>query len=53
MDSRPLYIPVILGTSRKGRMSAYVGRLLASEVAKQAGIENRPDRHLYPAATHR
>src|SRR5215471_2019945 len=39
MDSRPLYIPVILGTSRKGRMSAYVGRLLAAEVAKQTGIE--------------
>src|SRR5215471_16394554 len=38
MDSRPLYIPVILGTSRKGRMSAYVGRLLAAEVAKQTGI---------------
>ena len=39
MDSRPLYIPVILGTSRKGRMSAHVGCLLASEVAKQTGIE--------------
>ena len=39
MDSRRLYIPVILGTSRKGRMSAYVGRLLAAEVAKQTGIE--------------
>src|SRR5215472_8067563 len=39
MDSRPLYIPVILGTSRKGRMSAYVGRLLAAEVAKQPGVE--------------
>src|SRR5215472_4824602 len=39
MDSRPLYIPVILGTSRKGRMSAHVGRLLAAEVAKQTGIE--------------
>src|SRR5215467_11363135 len=39
MDSRPLYIPVILGPSRKGRMSAHVGRLLAAEVAKQTGIE--------------
>ena len=38
MDSRPLYIPVILGTSRKGRMSAHVGRLLAAEVAKQPGV---------------
>jgi NAD(P)H-dependent FMN reductase len=39
MDSRPLYIPVILGTARKGRMSAHVGRLLAGEVAKQAGVQ--------------
>lgn len=39
MDSRPLYIPVILGTPRKGRMSEHVGRLLAGEVAKQPGVE--------------
>jgi len=39
MDARPLYIPVILGTSRKGRMSAHVGHLLAAEVAKQNGVE--------------
>lgn len=39
MDSRPLYIPVILGTARKGRMSAHVGRLLAAEVAKQSGVQ--------------
>jgi NAD(P)H-dependent FMN reductase len=39
MDSRPLSIPVILGTTRKGRMSAHVGRLLAAEVAKQPGVE--------------
>jgi NAD(P)H-dependent FMN reductase len=39
MDSRRLYIPVLLGTSRKGRMSAHVGRLLAVEVAKQPGVE--------------
>lgn len=39
MDSRPLYIPVILGTARKGRMSAHVGRLLAAEVAKQPGVQ--------------
>ena len=39
MNSRPLYIPVILGTSRKGRMSAHAGRLLVTEVAKQAGVE--------------
>jgi NAD(P)H-dependent FMN reductase len=39
MDSRPLSIPVILGSSRKGRMSAHVGRLLATEAAKQPGVQ--------------
>src|SRR5215469_18081048 len=39
MASRPLYIPVILGTSRKGRMSVHVGRLLVGEVAKQPEVE--------------
>ena len=39
MDSRPLYIPVILGTSRKGRLSAHVGRLLAAEIAKRPGVK--------------
>jgi len=40
MDPRPLYIPVILGTSRKGRMSAHVSRLLTNEVSKQAGVQS-------------
>src|SRR5437588_13047606 len=39
MESRPLYIPVILGTTRMGRMSAHVARLLREEVSKQAGVE--------------
>jgi NAD(P)H-dependent FMN reductase len=39
MNPRPIYIPVILGTTRKGRMSANVARLLTGEVAKQAGVE--------------
>jgi len=39
MASRPLFIPVIVGTTRKGRVSAHVGRLLAGEVAKQPGVE--------------
>ena len=39
MAFRHLYIPVILGTSRKGRMSAQVARLVAGEVAKQPGVE--------------
>ena len=39
MEPRPLYIPVILGTTRMGRMSASVARLLTEEVSKQAGVE--------------
>jgi hypothetical protein len=39
MEPRPLYIPVILGTTRMGRMSARVARLLTEEVSKQAGVE--------------
>ena len=39
MNTRPLYIPVILGTSRKGRQSAHVARLLAAELQKQSGVE--------------
>ncbi len=37
--SRPLYIPVILGTVRVGRTSANAARLLAQEIAKRPGIE--------------
>jgi NAD(P)H-dependent FMN reductase len=37
--ARPLFIPVILGTTRKGRMSAHAARLMADEVAKRPGVE--------------
>jgi NAD(P)H-dependent FMN reductase len=36
---RPLYIPVILGTVRKGRKSEHVARLLMQEAAKRPGVE--------------
>src|SRR5882724_9898924 len=36
---RPLFIPAILGTTRKGRMSLHVCRLLTQELAKQSGVE--------------
>src|SRR5207253_8773954 len=39
MEPPPLYIPVILGTTRMGRMRAHVARLLREEVSKQAGVE--------------
>ena len=38
-DGRPLSIPLILGTTRKGRMSAHVARFVAGEIAKQHGVE--------------
>jgi NAD(P)H-dependent FMN reductase len=38
-DERPHFIPVILGTTRRGRMSENVARLLAAEVAKRPGVE--------------
>ncbi len=40
MDAnRPLFIPVILGTARMGRMSLHVARLVTQEVGKRAGVE--------------
>ena len=37
--SRSLFIPVILGTTRQGRMSLHGARLLAEEIAKRPGVE--------------
>jgi NAD(P)H-dependent FMN reductase len=36
---RPLYIPVILGTARKGRASESVARFVLGEVLKREGVE--------------
>ncbi len=36
---RPLFIPVILGTPRQGRMSEHVARFVFGELEKRAGIE--------------
>jgi NAD(P)H-dependent FMN reductase len=36
---RPLFIPVILGTARKGRMSEHVARLVYGELGKRRGVE--------------
>ena len=38
-EDRPLFIPVILGTTRKGRMSAHAAKLMASETAKRPGVQ--------------
>ncbi len=37
--SRPLYIPVILGTVREGRMSLHPARLVERELAKRPDVE--------------
>jgi NAD(P)H-dependent FMN reductase len=40
MDAnRPLFIPVILGTARMGRMSLHVARVVTQEAGKRAGVE--------------
>jgi NAD(P)H-dependent FMN reductase len=39
-ESRPLSIPVILGTSRKGRMSAHAARFVWCELMKREGVQS-------------
>lgn len=38
-ENRPLFIPVILGTTRKGRMSLHAARLMAEQVGKRPDVE--------------
>ena len=37
--TRPLFIPVILGTTRRGRMSAAAANLMVAQLASRAGVE--------------
>jgi NAD(P)H-dependent FMN reductase len=37
--ARPLFIPVILGTPRRGRLSEHVARFVLGEVGRRAGVE--------------
>ncbi len=37
--ARPVFIPVILGTPRQGRMSEHVARFVLGEVSKREGVE--------------
>lgn len=39
MDDRALFIPVILGTTRQGRMSEHVANFVLGETSKQNGVE--------------
>ena len=38
-ETRPLFIPVILGTVRQGRMSEHVARFVHAELSKREGVE--------------
>jgi len=38
VDSRPLSIPVLLGTTRKGRLSAHAARFVVAEIDKRDGV---------------
>ena len=38
-DSRPLNIPVILGTTRKGRMSQHAARFMVGQMEKRNGVK--------------
>ena len=38
-STRPLFIPVILGTPRQGRVSEHVARLVLAEVVKRGSID--------------
>jgi NAD(P)H-dependent FMN reductase len=49
---RPFFIPVILGTSRQGRMSEQVAHFMLDQVAKRDGIETELiDIRLIPVPT--
>ena len=37
-EAHPLFIPVILGTTRKGRMSAYAAQFVFGELEKRPGV---------------
>lgn len=39
MNNRPLFIPVILGTTRKGRASENVAKFVFGEIQKREGVE--------------
>lgn len=41
MNTKPLFIPVILGTSRKGRASENVANFVLSETKKHEGVETQ------------
>lgn len=41
MDERPLKIPVLLGTVRRGRISVHAARLVHAQLTKESGVETQ------------
>ncbi|MCH7583352.1 MAG: hypothetical protein IIC72_12065 [Acidobacteria bacterium] len=41
MEERPLNIPVLIGTVRRGGMSEHAARLVHDELSKQPGVETQ------------
>jgi len=39
LNAQPLFIPVILGTARRGRQSEHVSRFVLEQTKKRAGVE--------------
>ncbi len=39
-DTRPLHIPVLLGTTRKGRVSAHAARFVLEQLQKRDGVSS-------------
>jgi len=39
--TRPLFVPVVLGTPRQGRMSEYAAKAVWSELANRAGVKTK------------
>ena len=51
--NRPLFIPVLLGTARQGRMSEHVARFVFEETARREGVETELiDVRDIPLSTH-
>ncbi len=44
-NDRPLSIPVILGTTRKARMSAHAARFMVGQIEGRNGVTTELNRH--------
>ena len=48
IEARPLSIPVILGTTRKGRMSAHAAQFVFGQLQKRAGTRRMNGFGIHP-----